>query len=165
LIPSLSVILPVFNAEATLAAVALKLLEILPDLAGRFEILIVDDASTDQTAEIAHELRRTYPQVRVLRHGWQWGLAAALLTGRNNCQGDMVLVLHRHDASGLRELVRQWQRQINQPADRREHVSSRRDSAEAQPWVRTEQAHVGLAALRETSFLRHLRQLSAVEPR
>jgi dolichol-phosphate mannosyltransferase len=159
------VILPICNAEDTLSTAVARLLEILSDLAGRFEILIVDDASTDQTAEIAHELRRTYPQVRVLRHGWQWGLSAALLTGRNNCQGNIVLVLRRHDASGLRELVRQWQRQINQPDDRREHVSSRRDSAEAQPWVRTEQAHVGLAAQRETSFLRHLRQLSAAQQR
>lgn len=160
LTPSLSVIVPVRNAEETLAAAVQSLLETLPDLTQRFEILIVDDASTDHTADVADELRRTYPQVRVVRHGWQWGMPAAVLTGRKHCRHDVVLVLPRHDDAGLRMLLGEW------------HVATRpllamhpapdADSAPPRPgWNRAEPAHVVPELARQQPFLRHLRQLSA----
>ena len=65
--PSLSVILPLYNAEATLARQVGQLLDVLPDLATRFEILVVDDGSTDHTDEIAHDLRQQYPQLKIAR--------------------------------------------------------------------------------------------------
>ena len=65
---SLSIVLPVHNAQNTLACDVHLLLELLPDITPRFEILIVDDASSDHTEEIAHELSLQYPQVRVKRH-------------------------------------------------------------------------------------------------
>ena len=157
--PSLSVILPVCNAEETLGRVVGRLLEMLPDLAGSFEILIVDDASTDQTAEIADHWRRTFPQVRVIRHGWSWGNSAAVRTGRIESRGKHVLVVGSLRDFDPREIVRQWQ-EANRAA-------FQGDSApEPEPTRarlhRTEAAHGGLGRQREPSFLRHLRQLSEV---
>jgi glycosyltransferase involved in cell wall biosynthesis len=61
----LNVVLRVRDAERTLAACIDRLLEVLPDLAERFAVLVVDQGSTDQTLEVAHELALVYPQLRV----------------------------------------------------------------------------------------------------
>ncbi|HUE69659.1 MAG TPA: glycosyltransferase family 2 protein [Pirellulaceae bacterium] len=155
--PSLSVILPVCSAAESLERVVGRLLEMLPDLTGRFEILIVDDASTDNTPEIADELRRTYPQVRVIRHGWSWGTAAALRTGRRQCRGRHVIVVPALADFHPREIVRQWELLTS------EAVPERFAEALPQPPVlrRSEPAHDEPRRQREPSFLRHLRQLSA----
>ena len=86
--PCLSVVIPVFNEELTLAAVVRKVLAI-PHL---LEIIIVDDCSTDRTAEIAQELAASYPQVRLKRHPRNGGKTAALRTGFAATVGEVVIV-------------------------------------------------------------------------
>jgi glycosyltransferase involved in cell wall biosynthesis len=61
----LSLILPVRNAEHQLAGAVARVLEILPDIARSFEVLIIDQGSSDHTLEIAEELAIEYPQIRV----------------------------------------------------------------------------------------------------
>jgi hypothetical protein len=82
----------VYNAESTLLHNIFELLDILPEIAARFEILIVDDGSNDHTEEMAHELSRRYPQVRVVRHSHRRGPAASLQTGMQHTVGDIVFV-------------------------------------------------------------------------
>jgi glycosyltransferase involved in cell wall biosynthesis len=155
--PSLSVILPVCNAGESLGPVVGRLVELLPDLAGSFEILIVDDASSDHTPEIADEWRRAYPQVRVVRHGWSWGTNAAVRTGRLAASGRHTIIVAALAGFDPREIVRQWQR-LNVPAEQRAEKAA--DDSQPLPLVRrTEPAH-GKVGQREPSFLRHLRQLS-----
>ena len=66
---SLSVLLPVKNAQATLNSAVHEILDVMTDSGDRFEVLIIDDGSTDATSEVAHELTRHYPQIRLVRHG------------------------------------------------------------------------------------------------
>jgi glycosyltransferase involved in cell wall biosynthesis len=157
--PSLSVILPVYNAEESLPRVVAKLLEILSELTARFEIVVVDDASTDHTAEIADELRRLYPQVRLARHGWQWGTLAAARTGRLHSRGDLVLVLDSQDEVRPQELTQKWEQLVEQ-AQRLRQAAAESDSRQPQHLVRSEPAHANPSGSREPNFLRHLRQLS-----
>lgn len=93
---TLSVVLPVHNAETTLTRQVRDLLELLADWQTRFEILIVDDGSTDQTPECAQELAREYPQLRLLRNGRRQGKYSAIRRGLRSSQGEVVLV---HDDS------------------------------------------------------------------
>jgi hypothetical protein len=88
---SISVLLPVHNAQATLAADVAKVLELLPDVTPRFDVLIVDDGSTDATYEIAHELTIQYPQVRMLRNAKRRGQEAALIRGLEETSAEVVL--------------------------------------------------------------------------
>jgi cellulose synthase/poly-beta-1,6-N-acetylglucosamine synthase-like glycosyltransferase len=62
------------------------------DVSDRFEIVIIDDASTDATSEVAHDLCRHYPQVRLLRHKKPLGEEAALRAMLAQTRGEVVCV-------------------------------------------------------------------------
>lgn len=85
----LSVVIPAYNEEATLSTVVQRVLKIVPHL---LEIVIVDDCSTDRTAEIAQELAASHAQVRLARHAKNGGKTEALKTGFALTRGDIVIV-------------------------------------------------------------------------
>src|SRR5207245_2528088 len=85
----LSIVIPVFNEQATLARVVHKVIDVVPHL---FEVIVVDDCSTDQTKDIAAGLPERFSQVRVARHDKNLGKTAALRTGFALTTGDIVIV-------------------------------------------------------------------------
>jgi glycosyltransferase involved in cell wall biosynthesis len=89
---SLSVLFPVRDAQATLTASVHEILDVATDAGGPFELLIIDDGSADATSEVAHELTRHYPQIRVVRHAKPLGREQAIHTGLRRSQGDVVVV-------------------------------------------------------------------------
>ena len=60
----LSVVMPCYNEELTLCEVVTKVLKV-PHL---LEVIIVDDCSSDRTAEIAQQLVQDFPLIRYVRH-------------------------------------------------------------------------------------------------
>ena len=84
----LSVVMPVYNEEASLAEVVEKLL-LLPHV---LEIVIVDDCSTDQSAEVAQSLSNADPRVRLIRQQQNMGKTAALRSGFAETHGEIVIV-------------------------------------------------------------------------
>lgn len=84
----LSVVIPAYNEEATLAAIVKKVAAI-PNL---LEIIIVDDCSSDRTAEIGRMLSETYKQVRFFRHDKNRGKTEALKTAFPLTTGEIVIV-------------------------------------------------------------------------
>lgn len=101
---SLSVLLPVKDAQSTLSASVHEILDLASDSIERFELLIIDDGSTDATSEVANELTHHYPQVRVIRHGTSQGRDAAIQTGLKRSQGEVVVM--RDDSGRFRVLDR-----------------------------------------------------------
>ena len=101
---TLSVLLPVKDAQATLTALVHDHLDLATDLGDHFELLIIDDGSADATSELAHELRHDYPQIRVVRHGMPLGREAAIRTGLERSCGEKVIV--RDEKGGFRVLER-----------------------------------------------------------
>ncbi len=89
---SLSVLLPVHNSQATLSNRVQRVLDVLPELTHRFEVVIVDDGSTDATCEVAYELARDFPQVNVFRNAVQQGWAKAVTTPALRAAGDFVMI-------------------------------------------------------------------------
>jgi cellulose synthase/poly-beta-1,6-N-acetylglucosamine synthase-like glycosyltransferase len=89
---ALTVLLPVRDAQSTLADTVAQVLDLAAEVSERFEVLIIDDASSDATNEIAHDLRRCYPQIRVLRHRKPLGEDAALRMALSQIRGDVLCV-------------------------------------------------------------------------
>jgi glycosyltransferase involved in cell wall biosynthesis len=77
----LSVVLPTHNAAAELAQVVADWTAYLDTLGRDYDILLVDDGSTDDTGRLADELSRSNPRLRVLTHPARQGYGAALRTG------------------------------------------------------------------------------------
>ncbi|MEQ8847207.1 glycosyltransferase [Botrimarina sp.] len=94
--PSLTVVLPVQNAERTLRRDVGDVLEAAAELTPRVEVLVVDDASTDDSFETASELANEFRQVRVVRRARSSSLNQTLREIRSSIRSDVVIV---HDGS------------------------------------------------------------------
>jgi glycosyltransferase involved in cell wall biosynthesis len=96
---SVSIIIPAFNEEKSIGNV----LQGLAAWCARAEIIVVDDASTDRTAQIAEQAG-----FRVIRHRTNKGYGAALKTGIRACQGDIVVMMDadsEHNAAQISKLL------------------------------------------------------------
>ena len=65
----LSLVLPAHNEAENIEAVVRRALEVLPQVVSDFEIIVVDDGSRDETAEIVDRLATEEPRVRAVHHG------------------------------------------------------------------------------------------------
>ena len=79
--PGLSVFFPAYNDSGTIASLVITALKTAERLTPDFEIIVVNDGSADATGDIADELARTYPQVRVVHHAQNRGYGGALRSG------------------------------------------------------------------------------------
>ncbi len=66
--PGLSIFFPACNDAATIASLVIAAVQTASRLTPDFEVLVINDGSTDDTASMANELARLYPQVRVVHH-------------------------------------------------------------------------------------------------
>jgi hypothetical protein len=89
--PPLSVLLPVHNVQATLASDVARLLDTLGEMTAWFDLLVIDDGSTDATCEIAEELVTEYPQVRLIRHAMRRGVEASWRVGLGRTDAPIVV--------------------------------------------------------------------------
>ncbi len=99
--------MPVHNVQAKLHAGVQRLLEVLAELGGRFEVLLVDDGSTDATCEIADELARDFPQVKFLRQSTALGWAATISKHATEAVGEFLLI-HCGGALAADDVISLW---------------------------------------------------------
>jgi glycosyltransferase involved in cell wall biosynthesis len=95
----LTVLLPAYNEEQAIGRVLEEVVEALTGQSLRYEILVVDDASTDRTAAMAEQFARACWQcpVRVIRCPQNRGAGAARKVGIREARGEIVVML---DADG-----------------------------------------------------------------
>lgn len=88
---SISIIIPAFNEEAMLEASVLRTKDTFISLNFDFEIIIVNDKSSDKTAEIGENLSRREKNIRIIHHEKNKGIGASFLTGINCATGEYII--------------------------------------------------------------------------
>jgi dolichol-phosphate mannosyltransferase len=104
----LSIVIPCYNEETTLAPCVERVFEI-QDQNLELELIIVDDASSDKSLEIANKLRDRYKEIKVFHHDINQGKGAALRTGFKVATGDFVAVQDadlEYDPFDLKNLIK-----------------------------------------------------------
>lgn len=89
----LSVIIPAYNEEKGISKVIEQLKTVLERTKQPYEIVVIDDGSTDNTAKIVDKIGN----IKVVRHAQNKGYGAALKTGIKSATGDLILIT---DADG-----------------------------------------------------------------
>lgn len=102
--PTLSVFFPAYNDEENIGRVAGSAVEVLEGIGSDYEVIIVHDGSPDRTGEVADELARKYPKLRVIHHEKNLGYGAALKTGFTNAQNDYVFYTDGDNQFDVREM-------------------------------------------------------------
>lgn len=92
--PKLSIVIPVYNEEATLAALFARLYPALDALSVSYEILFINDGSRDRSAAILSDQYRARPEVtRVILFNGNFGQHRAILAGFAHARGDCIVTL------------------------------------------------------------------------
>jgi dolichol-phosphate mannosyltransferase len=90
---TLSVVVPVFNEQESLPILIPKLVGVLKTLPFPYEMIFVDDGSSDGSRRILKEMASQYPSLRVLRFKENRGLSTALLAGMREARGEKIVTL------------------------------------------------------------------------
>jgi glycosyltransferase involved in cell wall biosynthesis len=114
---SISLVLPVCNAEQTLAENLLYVFDVLSDLTERFEVLLVDEGSTDQTTDLAHDLAVEYPQLRIVRSLDDIADRGVVEANVEQTKGDFVFVQSPHAPFSPSHVRRLWEASANAGMD------------------------------------------------
>jgi len=97
-----SLVLPAYNEEEALEGDLHAAVEALQATDWEWEIIVVDDGSTDGTAEIA----ASFPEVRLIRHPYNMGGGAARSTGIRHATGEVVVISDGDGTYPMRDIPR-----------------------------------------------------------
>ncbi|HVX29401.1 MAG TPA: glycosyltransferase family 2 protein [Nitrolancea sp.] len=89
----LSLVLPAHNEVDNIPVVTQRALEVLPELAESFEIIVVDDGSVDGTGALIDRLAAENPLIRAVHHPKNRGYGAALTSGFQAATGDFIMFM------------------------------------------------------------------------
>lgn len=104
----LSIVIPIHNEEPSILPLYDRLTSVLDQLQRPFEIIFVDDASTDRSFDLLANLVETDNRLKVIRLRRNFGQTAALSAGFDEAQGDVVVSLDgdlQHDPEDIPALL------------------------------------------------------------
>jgi polyisoprenyl-phosphate glycosyltransferase len=89
-----SVVVPVFNAEATLPGLVERLKTVFQDIERTYELILIDDESSDNSWEVLKRLKAKEPAtLKIIKLGRNFGQHNAIMCGFHFCRGEYVITL------------------------------------------------------------------------
>ncbi len=108
--PRVSCVIPCFNEAANLRDLLPALCEVLARCAAQWEIVLVDDGSADDTADVLRQWARR-PEIVALQLSRNFGKEAALTAGLAHARGDVIVMLDadlQHDPALIPQFLMHW---------------------------------------------------------
>ncbi len=109
--PLVSLVVPVLNEEKCVKEFFERSQTALTSAGTRFEIVMIDDGSTDGTREMILALRRSHPELKSIHFTRNFGHQAALMAGMEFAKGDLVITLDgdlQHPPEKIPEMIERW---------------------------------------------------------
>ena len=89
--PGITIVVPVYNEEPSVQPLYRKICEACEALKGLYEVIFVDDGSTDQTFHILERIHRQDARLKVIRFSKNFGQTAAMAAGFEYARGDIIV--------------------------------------------------------------------------
>lgn len=129
----ISIVVPLYNEEESLPELMRWIHSVMNENNFSYEVVMVDDGSKDKSWEIVSELKSTYPTLKAVKFQRNYGKSAALHTGFQEAQGDVVITmdadlqdspeeapeLHRMIMQDGFDLVSGWKKKRHDPFSKR----------------------------------------------
>jgi len=90
---NLSIIIPVYNEQKSLKELNSKLLEILEKLKSEYEIIYIDDGSTDNSAKILDEISGLSSSIKIINLSRNYGQTQAIAAGIDHSSGEIIVIM------------------------------------------------------------------------
>ncbi len=148
--PKYSLVLPIFNEQAVLPVLFHRLDQVLAELDGPAEVILVDDGSSDCTPIILEARAKTDPRYKYIGLSRNFGQQIAMTAGLDAAAGDAVILMDadlQDPPEVIHQLIAKW-------AEGYEIVYARRATRAGESWFK-----LRTAAL----FYKLMNKLSAVE--
>jgi glycosyltransferase involved in cell wall biosynthesis len=102
----LSIVIPIFNEEPSLQPLHDDLVKILKEVTDDYEIIFVDDGSTDRSSGVVELIHHTDPRVRLVQFRRNFGKSAALSAGFEEARGRLIVTMDGDLQDDPREIPR-----------------------------------------------------------
>jgi glycosyltransferase involved in cell wall biosynthesis len=107
---SITVAMPAYNEAENIEAMVTDVIQVMDPLANDYEVIVVDDGSSDGTGQAVKALEQQYPQVRLVSHEVNQGYGAAVFSGLTNASKELVFFTDSDRQFDLREIERLLER-------------------------------------------------------
>ena len=110
---AISAIIPVFNEEENLPILVPRLIEVLNRTGKPYEVIFVDDGSSDRSRAVLKKVQAEVPSIRIVALKENRGLSAALWAGMREARGEILVTLDsdlQNDPSDIPRLLEQLDR-------------------------------------------------------
>lgn len=91
--PDISVVVPLFNEEESLPELCSWIDRVIQEFGKNYELLLIDDGSTDSSWSVIKDLSAQYPAIRALKFRRNYGKAAGLHVGFTHATGNVVITM------------------------------------------------------------------------
>lgn len=106
--PSITAFFPAFNDAGTIGSMIVSVIETLEEVASDYEVIVVENGSTDYTVQVLESLAEHYPRLRIMTHREPLGYGGALQVGFASATKDLIFYTDgdaQYDPRELRVLL------------------------------------------------------------
>jgi len=116
-IKEISVFFPAYNVESQIEETVVNAFRVIPKLAGKYEIIVIEDGSRDKTGEILNRLKSEYKNLKIIKHKVNRGYGGALKSGFYNSRYSWIAFTDADGQFDISELPKLIKKQKETGAD------------------------------------------------